>query len=73
MDATTVENSGVYPSPDIVFKEQMPPRHVPNTFPAGYDSYSHSLLYSQMPMDLDSLNIPLDWVSLRIGVERALS
>ncbi|EUC31908.1 hypothetical protein COCCADRAFT_6284 [Bipolaris zeicola 26-R-13] len=61
VDATTVENSGVYPSPNIVFKEQMPPRHVPNTFPAGYDSYSHSLLYSQMPMDLDSLNIPLDW------------
>ncbi|EMD68433.1 hypothetical protein COCSADRAFT_178261 [Bipolaris sorokiniana ND90Pr] len=58
---TTLEHNGVYPSPDFVFNEHTPPRHVPNLFPAGDDSYSHSLLYSQMPMDLDSLNIPLDW------------
>ncbi|EUC41104.1 hypothetical protein COCMIDRAFT_107095 [Bipolaris oryzae ATCC 44560] len=61
VDATTAEQSGIYPSPDFVFNENMPPHQVPNLFTAGEDSYNHSLLYGQMPMDLDSLNIPLDW------------
>lgn len=69
VDATTSEHNGVYPSPDFVFNEHMPPRHVSNLFPTGEDSYSHSLLYSQIPMDLDSLNIPLDWEGMMLHLD----
>ena len=51
-------------SPSFDFNGFSPGASESNGFPLGNDGFGHSFAYGQMPMDLDSLNIPFDWVSL---------
>ncbi|KNG47961.1 fungal-specific transcription factor domain-containing protein [Stemphylium lycopersici] len=55
------EHDMTSPSSSFDFKGFSPAASGSNGLPVGNDGFDHSFAYGQMPMDLDSLNIPFDW------------
>ena len=53
----------IYPTPSFEGNNYMPENPESAMFPMAGQSFSHPVSFEQMSMDLDSLNIPFEWVS----------
>ncbi|EOA92133.1 uncharacterized protein SETTUDRAFT_134212 [Exserohilum turcica Et28A] len=63
-NTVVMEQDRVHPSPAFDFNEYGAPQPAPNVSSMSNAGPQPPFAYEQMPMDLETLNIPFDWVSM---------